>query len=491
MDAPTDRMFARAAAYRALLLKSSVAVRERPAGDPDTGFSERHLRCIWADAALRPKTLTTVRGETVLVESPGTWNLETGPDFLDATLLIGPEQRRLVGDAEIHIRPSDWIQHNHSADPAYHRVVAHITWHPGALQDGALPSGAVEISLRSPVRANPLFAFEAVDLTAYPFASHRAGRPPCAEAIAGWNVGNRVCLLESAGQERLRIKAARLAETLAERDDPDQVLHEEICSALGYKHNRAPFRHLAAELPVEVLRNASGGNPVCAYAMMAGVAGLLPDRPPAGADEAARHFVRQLWDSWWKRESTFARRAMPRSAWRLAGSRPQNHPLRRMAVAAALAVAPEPLGKRLLAQQTTRPETWFRSIGAIFKEADAAFPFWRTHLGLAGKADGRVALLGPERVAAIVTNIVIPFLAACSVRIEPLLDLLPPEADNVLVRRTAHSLFGHDHNPAMYRHGLAQQGLIQIAHDFCLNARTGCPGCGLTGAIREADVVGT
>jgi hypothetical protein len=487
MHAPTDRMFARAAAYRAMSLRSSSAIRERPAGDTHAAFSERHLRCVWADPSLRPVNLTTMRGETVFVESPGTWNLEAGPDFLDATLLIGPEQRRLVGDAEIHFRPSDWNQHNHGHDPAYRRVIAHVTWHPGTLQDGALPSGAVEISLRDPVRANPRFAFEAVDVTSYPFAANRSGRSPCAESLAGWNVEDRVGLLDSAGQERLRIKAARLAEALAERNDPDQVLHEELCCALGYKHNRAPFRSLAARLPVEMLRNASAGNAVSAYALMAGVAGLLPDRPPAGADEAARQFVRQLWDCWWKQESTFGRRTMPRSSWRLAGSRPHNQPLRRMAVAAALAVAPEPLDRRLSSLQTTKPKAWFRSVAAIFNETDAAFPFWQGHLGLAGKGDERVALLGPERVAAIITNIVIPFLAARGARIEPLLDLLPPESDNILVRRTAHALFGHDHNPVMYRHGLAQQGLIQIAHDFCLNARMGCPDCGLAAAVRGAD----
>jgi hypothetical protein len=486
MAVPIDLMFPKAAAYRSLLLDAAGRVlRERPAGDvPD--ITERHMRCIWADQAFRPRTLATMRGETVTVESPGTWNMEPGPDFIDATLLIGPANRRVVGDVELHIRPSDWKHHRHGGDPAYRRVAAHVTWMPGSLPDGTLPPGAVEITLRDAVRSNPLFAPDAIDVTAYPFAVGRDGRRPCSQALAGWCQADRVALLESAGQERLRIKAVRMARAIADRNDPDQVLHEEVCSALGYKHNRAAFRMLASELPASVLRDASGGDAIAAYALMAGVSGLLPSRPPAGADDEARQFLRRVWDCWWKHESAFGRRAMPRSAWRLGGARPHNHPLRRMAAAAAFSCSPEPLARRLLSPDAGKPAGWFAAVKAFMAAGDKAFPFWVRHLCLAGPAGDRVAIVGPERMAAMAANIFVPFLAANGTRIESLLAAIPPEAGNSLVRRTAHALFGHDHNPAMYRNALAQQGLMQIAFDFCLNARKGCRECGLTDAILKA-----
>lgn len=486
MGVPIDLMFPKAAAYRSLSVAAGAAVRERPPADA-CGLTERHLRCLWADPALRPARLVTMRGETVLVESAGTWNLEPGPDFIDAAVLIGPEQRRVVGDVEMHIRPTDWKQHGHSGDPAYRRVVAHVTWMPGVLSDGVLPAGAVEIPLRDAVRANPRFSMDAVDVTAYPFASSPDGIRPCASALSGWSNTDRAALLESAGQERLRAKAARMAEMLGERADADQVLHEEICSALGYKHNRAPFRALASELPAATLRDASGGDAFVAYALMAGVSGLLPARPPSGADEETRLFIRRMWDCWWKHESTFGRRAMPRTAWRLAGVRPQNHPLRRMSVAAALCAAPSSTTGRLRAVQASDARQWYAETSAIIACGDSALPFWRRHLGLSGKASAEpVSILGPERIAAMVANTVIPFLAATGVSVERLMGAIPPEADNALVRRTAHSLFGHDHNPGLYRGALAQQGLMQIAHDFCLDARKGCRDCGLAAAILKA-----
>ena len=68
-----------------------------------------------------------------------------------------------------------------------------------------------------------------------------------------------------------------------------------------------------------------------------------------------------------------------------------------------------------------------------------------------------------------------------------LLPHLPAEEDNALIRRTAHALFGHDHNPALYRDGLKQQGLLQIFHDFCLNDRTACRDCALAAAIGKTE----
>lgn len=487
MRTPVERAFPRAAGYRALFLRGAGTARERLSRDPDASCpSERHLRCIWADPALRPQALVTVRGEPVTVVSPGTWNLEAGPDFIDSELVIGPGHRRLVGDTELHLRPTDWKQHRHTGDPAYNRVIAHVTWMPGALPDGVLPPGAVEISLRDAMRSNPRFAFDAVDVTAYPFAELRPQRP-CAVALAKWDQAGRTALLESAGQERLRLKASSLSDSIAERGDAEQVLHEAICHALGYKNNRAPFRRLAAQLPVEALRSVCGTDVVAAYSLMAGVAGLLPSELPSGCSDESRKFVRRMWDGWWKQESAFGPRALSRSEWRLSGTRPQNHPLRRMAAAAALAVARQPPGARLLALDPSKPAAWLKGVSAMFRQADAAFPFWRRHLGLTGKACGPVALVGPERIAAIVSNVFVPYLAASGVNIEPLLAILPAEADNALVRRTAHALFGHDHNPAMYRSGLAQQGLMQIAHDFCIGARKGCPDCALAQAILRAE----
>ena len=78
-------------------------------------MKERHVQAIWYDGRLRPKNLFTRRGESVNVISPGEWNSGAGPDFRRAVLEIGREHRRIAGDVEVHLCPSDWDLHGHGS----------------------------------------------------------------------------------------------------------------------------------------------------------------------------------------------------------------------------------------------------------------------------------------------------------------------------------------------------------------------------------------
>jgi hypothetical protein len=456
-------------------------VRER-SGTPDSFlWSERHLRCVWADSRWRPAELTTLDRQRVVVEDPGRWNLEAGPDFLEAVLRIEPGARLIRGDVELHIRPNDWIQHGHSKDPRYQRVVAHVTYYPGAA-DGWLPAGAIEIAMGDALRRNPLFSFEALDVSAYPY-SESDPHPPCALELAAWSPEQRVALLEAAGMERLRLKAARLRSEMAERQ-AEQSLYEEVMGGLGFKHNRQAFRLLATRVPLERLRRETP-DALAAYALLCGVSGLLPGKTAPHWDEEARRFVRSVWDLWWKQKDGWDGVALDKCEWRLSNLRPLNHPLRRLMAAAELFC-----GERPLTEQVGK---WRGGSGALsgvivkYLGAIGGEGFWgrRTALGAPPLA-GSVALIGPGRAAALVTNAIVPWLVATGEGDWPGADVLralPAEDDNRLIRHMAHALFGHDQNPNLYRTGLRQQGLLQVFHDYCLNGSGGCKACRLPAAL--------
>ena len=481
--------FPRAASYSALRKPRDYKVRESSiSAEPGFPYSERHLQCVWFDEALRPPSLRSSSGEEIVVETPGRWNLEAGPDFLDATLAIGPERRRIRGDVEIHVRPADWHAHNHGTDSAYSRVMAHVCYFPGMVPADALPPGAVQIALRDSLMINPSFSFESVDVTAYPYASLPATLPPCNAILSQWPPQDQAALLDSAGEERLRIKSCRLEAAIAERGAP-QVFYEEVLCALGYKHNRQPFRKLAALVPLETLREESRGDTEKAYAFLLGLAGLLPSKPPARWDIESRGFVRSLWDSWWKLQSRWESRRLPPGSWTLSALRPPNHPARRLAAAAVLFGGKKDLLVQLNGLSMANPESWFKKAAALIEEP--TMKYWRRRLSLGGKPQpSDAALLGSGRVAAILSNVVIPFLASTGADIGPLLNSLPAEEDNNLIRQTAFALFGRDHNPAFYHTGLRQQGLMQIFHDFCLNNRSACRDCALSRTLAHAPEVG-
>lgn len=472
--------------YRALRDMRGGIVRERSGEQDSFLWSERHLRCVWADSRWRPAELMTLDRQKVVVEDPGRWNLEAGPDFLDAVLRVEPGARLIRGDVELHIRPRDWIHHGHSDDPRYQRVVAHVTYYPGEMESGFLPKGAVEIPLSEALRRNPVFSFEAMDISAYPYAESDP-HPPCALAIAEWSPERRIELLEAAGAERLRVKAARLRAEMAVRH-PRQVLYEEIMSGLGFKHNRQAFRSLAARVPLESLwHDTEGQGVLAAYALLCGVSGLLPARTAPHWDEEARGFIRSVWDIWWKQKAGWDGVVMDKSEWRLSNLRPPNHPLRRLMAAAELFC-----GERSLFGEIDK---WhgaggmlcgkvMRYLGEVGGEG-----FWGRHTALGAEPlKSPMALIGPGRAAALLSNAILPWMVAGDDGDwlgEDVLKELPAEDDNRYIRHMAHALFGHDHNPNLYRTGLRQQGLLQVFHDFCLNGSGGCKACRLPGILGD------
>lgn len=478
----SDTLFPHARRYRPRPSVSLGHARETPTQDPGPE-TERALQCVWFDERFRPKSLKTTDGEPVQVEYPGRWNLGPGPDFLDAALRLGAGARRIEGDVEVHVRPSDWTAHGHAQDPRYARVRVHVTYFGGALPPAALPAGAVQIALREALMATPLFSFDQIDPAAYPYAAPTQPAP-CAAVLAGWTPDEKEALLNAAGEERLRRRAERLAAAVVERG-ADQVFYEEYLVALGYPHNKVPFRRLAALLPLERLRSEAGDDAEKAEALLAGAAGLLSEGWKPGWSVEARRHARRLWDHWWKSPLSQRGVRVDPSEWRLAGARPANHPARRIAGAATF----------FSRWGHPADELRHRASGAdaaacLLEWLDVrAGTFWAFHASRAGRASLKpAALIGRARATAILINVCVPLLAALDVR-APFdagwLDRLPPEAPSDRLRLMARTLFGAGHPPSLYDTGLRRQGLLQIFQDYCLHNRSHCAECEFPEILRR------
>jgi len=357
----------------------------------------------------------------------------------------------------------------------------------GRLPPDTLPPTTLQIALKDRLLGNPLFSFESIDVTAYPFAARKANTP-CSRIISRWNPDTVFSLLCAAGKYRLEIKAERLANAASQKGE-DQVLYEEIMSALGYKHNRLPFRQLAERVRVEVLREDSGLNPAAAYALLAGVAGLLPAVTEVRWDDETCRFVRKLWNFWWKQQAKWAAQIMSAELWSLGNVRPQNHPRRRLMAAAVLFSGKKTLTKTMADLKTDTAKQWMEQILAILQKPGDNY--WRRRLTIGRKPSATdIALVGRQRAAAIVSNVIIPLqisLHRPKLPADNLLKYLPVEENNATIRQSAFNLVGPDHNPSLYRNGLSQQGLIQIFHDFCLGDRSSCAECGLIKMIKNID----
>jgi len=380
-------------------------------------MKERHVQAIWYDGRLRPKNLLTRRGESVNVVSPGEWNTGAGPDFRHAVLEIGRDRRRVTGDVEVHLCPSDWDFHGHGSDPEYRNVIAHVTWGCGP-DPATLPPGAVSIWLGRFVTSDPSFSPLQIDLAAYPYAHLASEHSPCESRLSG-NPDLARAVLAEAGRRRIQLKARRLAGRLCSRPSRNdssrrQIFYEEIMAALGYKKNSAPFRRVAERVPIAAL-------------------------PPDGDAAKTALLVAGGFEEW-----------------RRGGIRPDNLPERRLACAAEVFTSTPTM--RLVDACGFSPQECRAMVAAMCGEK----------------------FMGRGRAAAIIANVVLPF-AIAEERTAECPEWLPPEDVSQPVRLTAVRLFGRDHNPAaLYSsNGLYIQGLLQIRLDNCLAKHPDCIGCEL------------
>ena len=89
-------------------------------------MTERLLQFIWQFQYFNKNELTTVNGETVRIIIPGQYNLNQGPDFSSAKIVVGTTT--WAGTIELHVKTSDWNKHKHQDDKNYSNVILHVVW---------------------------------------------------------------------------------------------------------------------------------------------------------------------------------------------------------------------------------------------------------------------------------------------------------------------------------------------------------------------------
>ena len=154
--------------------------------------------------------------------------------------------------------------------------------------------------------------------------------------------------------------------------------------------------------------------------------------------------------------------------------------------AACLFTGEAPPVRTWLERAEKRPDQYLKE--SVAELTGLVDPYWNHRLSLGGKRQDRpVGLLGTGRARSIVINVQIPLLAASGKKgpfAKGLLQRLPSDSDNIIVRQTAVNLFGPDHSTSLYRDGLRRQGLLQIFHDYCLDDRSRCASCPFPGLLK-------
>jgi len=495
-------------------LCQSSGVGEAKAGYPESArmpVRERLVRCFWFDQNFATTDLRAADGRKLRVLSPGWWNLEAGPDFRSAVIRLANEPI-VKGDVELHVDASAWYSHGHHQDPSYDSVILHVALrNDGGEQTvrNAAGEAVPQFILEPYLTAGIGELAETVNPEDYPEVSDSSAGP-CNAAIREKGVDGRWLgfFFDYAGDQRALARMRRW-EHLFNTVGCEAAIQCGVMEALGFKKNKSQFALLARLGPPAKLGPIMAGHPpgekrLRAEAVLFGLSGLLASPAKGELDEEAAEYVDSLRGRWAELRDGFPDGGMDAKQWVFSGSRPVNFPTRRIAAAAAF--LSEHLERGLLDALLSclPPETGRlrqKDIVAARKSFESLFTgaeggFWQTRCTFTGKRMARsVALVGKDRAALILVNVVVPVLllrarknndAGLEHLLHSMYANLPRLPSTSVEASMIQRIFAGDEQAAkIISNARRQQGLYQVFKDFCEKDDRGCRRCALLAELTK------
>lgn len=420
--------------------------------------SEIELQSLWFNGQFG-RTFTTTDGQSVNIIQLGDWNRGQGPDFLRAVVDINGQRHH--GPLEIDTRPSDWVQHQHSTNPAFDSTILHVVFQSETTQTFTRTSNH---------RCVPrVILSEAQVQTALQrslYATHTTHLGRCSTPLRHLSVPQIEQFMHQAVTHRLQLKYAIFQRT-ADIHGEEQALWLSIAQTLGYRPNKLNMTVLAQRLPIRAL-SQQGENIV---PFMFGTAGYLHPDIHEEAQHDAKQWLRNLWDSWWQIRQHFELTPARSIPWSRKAIRPVNHPQRRLAALACI-VQNWAEFRRL----TEHPEQCLEFLTNL-KES-----FWNHHYTLTSKRSATpLRLIGRDRAQDFLINHLYPRLLcgnSASSATWSEYKHYPAPSNNDNVTRAARRLFGqHPQRAQFLKKAWHHQALLQIYQDFCLADTSECDDC--------------
>lgn len=427
-------------------------------------LTEAQLTHIWRGRRFPDGALVTAAGVPVRVIFQGRPGRGPGPDFRGA-VIAGPSGLPVRGDVELHVHEASFRAHGHDRDAAYANVVLHVVFDSGGASETPLPGGGA-----APVVALASWVARRAGEIEQWLARPLLWREPCADSVMRLGAEGVQAALEAEGDRRFAAKVARFAEAVR-IGGAEQAMYEGLLEAMGYGGNAPPMLMLARLLPWSVVAGhieQTGDRAAALESALIGGAGLLPSqRSHRGPVEPHAQAL----------ERAFAASNLPAlrdAPWKLWGIRPENHPARRLAGAAALLA--DPRGPRTLLDSLVA-STVNEAVAPLVRVAPAGF--WRHHHDLCA-APSRLpsAFIGKSRALEILVNVVLPAAAAAGNETEAraLYARLPRPSAYGVTRFLEQSLASDGVRIPL--NARRAQGLLALHRDWC--TQNGCGRCPLS-----------
>jgi len=476
---------------------------------------EQLVSCIWAEQIFKNDELFTEDGLRIEIISSGIWNLEEGPDFKDAEILL--EGKGVVkGDVEIHVCSGDWARHGHSKQKEYDNVCLHVfMWNDSKDKSLTINNRLIpQLELYSYLKYELDKLADMIDIENYPHTGS-ANAGPCQKKLSAISLNEEWIgqFLDYAGDERILVKADRIKKQQKSRTF-EQVLYESIMEALGYKNNKDPFKCLATLVTVNEIKRlipsdvSINERSMRIQALLFGMSGLLPSQRSKYASVKDKHTLEYIADIeliWSALRNDIDKNPMDGETWSFKYSRPGNYPTRRIAAISRMLAENYETGIfRVILNSfenadknksdTDQIKIIIKKTMSIFTELyDDHWSHYYTFGGKRLKTKGR--LIGKERATVIFINIIIPVLlvyarkrgdSQLEGRLFKAFKQHSKLSPNNVTRFMGYRILGKDSlEGSVVNSARRQQGLLQIFKDFCESDDIACEKCVLLQTINS------
>ncbi len=352
-------------------------------------MNESFLHYVWQFQYFDKTNLTLVDGEPISVFNPGMLNGHAGPDFSNARIKIGTME--WIGNVEVHINASGWMDHKHHEDRAYENVVLHVVWKndkPVKRSDGSL---LPTLELKNRVDEKLLLGYKKL--------LNSPESIPCSKSFPFIDSLTKFSMLDKALFHRLERKAEEVNHIVQQNNnDWEETCYQLLGRNFGFKVNADPFFQLVQSLPYKILlKHADKLHQV--EALLFGHAGFLDDE----FNHPYFLLLKREYDLLSKKYG-LTEKKLHSAQWRFLRLRPANFPTIRIAQFASLLASEKNIFSKLLEAQT------YSELFKIFSVQQSEY--WTHHYQFSENKLEKIPMLGAMSIDNIIINTVVPILVA-------------------------------------------------------------------------------
>jgi hypothetical protein len=419
-------------------------------------MKEEFLHYLWKYGLYDCNKLFDNNGNKIIVNHPGEYNRDSGPDFFNARISIAGTL--WAGNIEIHTRSSHFETHGHHLNPAFNNVILHIV----AENDKRVFTANGEELLTVEIAFDPVLYEKYINLVNNSFiiACQKDINKVDSFIVRHW--------LNSLVIERFQSKSELILKIFSETgNDWEETFYRLLSRYFGFRVNTEPFEMLATALPFRIMRKHAD-NRFQIETLLFGTAGMLEEG--LFKDALSDPYYRNLINEYRVLSAKYSLQPMHGWLWKFSRLRPANFPTVRISQLSGMLSSAQGFFSRVL------EATDIEKLRNMFELT--ASDYWDDHYVFGKKSRNISKNTGTQATNIFLINAVIPVIFVyghsrdrmdiCE-RAISFLDNILPEA-NIITQEWKTA--GIEAESAFY-----SQALIQLRNDYCRKRR--CLDCSI------------